>query len=391
VIVNHALLDELKEQLEGTLYHDKMMRSLYATDASIYREMPMAVAIPQNIDDLKQIISFANKNSIGIIPRTAGTSLAGQCVGNGMVVDVSVNFTKILEVNQEQAYVRVQPGVVRDELNQFLAPYGLYFGPNTSTANRAMIGGMVGNNSCGSYSIVYGTTRDHVQELHAILYDGSEVVFGEIDQTEFEAKCALENAEGKIYRQIRDGLMDADRRALIEKEYPAAAIHRRNTGYAVDVLMHSKPFNPQGPAFNMCKLICGSEGSLCFITEIKLHVDPLPPKEQLLICAHFNSIHDAMLAVLEILPHKPRAVELMDHHILDCTKDHIEFSKYRFFVEGEPKAILVLELGDDDVTRLEQRSDALLSALKEKTKATAWPKVYGATDIRKVWKLREAG
>jgi len=391
VIVNHALLQELRDQLDGNLYHDKTMRSLYATDASIYRELPMAVAIPKNISDLKKIIAFANKNSIGIIPRTAGTSLAGQCVGNGIVVDVSVNFTKIIEVNPEQSYVRVQPGVVRDELNQFLAPHGLYFGPNTSTANRAMIGGMVGNNSCGSYSIVYGTTRDHVEEVHAILYDGSEVVFGALDDMQFNEKCLLNNAEGKIYRQIRDGLMDADRRALIEKEYPAAVIHRRNTGYAVDVLMRGQPFNPEGKPFNMCQLICGSEGSLCFITEIKLHLDPLPPKEQVLICAHFNSIHDAMLAVLEILPHHPRAVELMDHHILDCTKDHIEFSKYRFFVEGEPQAILVLELGDSNVTVLEQRADALMLDLKEKTKATAWPKVYGVTDIRKVWKLREAG
>src|SRR4029077_4909288 len=156
---------QLSEGLEGELYTDETTRILYATDASAYREMPQAVAVPKSVNDLKKLISFARENQTSLIPRTAGTSLAGQVVGKGIIVDVSKYFTKILEFNQEENWVRVQPGVVRDELNLFLKPNGLLFGPETSTANRAMIGGMVGNNSCGSNSVVYGSTREHVLEI----------------------------------------------------------------------------------------------------------------------------------------------------------------------------------------------------------------------------------
>src|SRR5665647_2157383 len=143
-------LNELSDQLEGELYADDTMKILYATDASAYREIPLAVTIPKSVSDLKKLISFAKTNHTSLIPRTAGTSLAGQVVGNGIIVDVSKNFTQIIELNKEEHWVRVQPGVIRDELNLFLKPHGLFFGPETSTANRAMIGGMVGNNSCGS-------------------------------------------------------------------------------------------------------------------------------------------------------------------------------------------------------------------------------------------------
>ncbi|MEO6220851.1 MAG: FAD-binding oxidoreductase, partial [Ginsengibacter sp.] len=146
-------LKELSGQLEGDLFLDNKMRILYATDASAYREMPLAVAIPKSVEDLKKLIAFARSENTSLIPRTAGTSLAGHVVGNVIIVDVSKNFTKIIELNEKEYWVRVQPGVIRDELNMFLKPYGLFFGPETSTANRAMMGGMVGNNSCGSNSI----------------------------------------------------------------------------------------------------------------------------------------------------------------------------------------------------------------------------------------------
>src|SRR6478672_11099000 len=194
------LLQQLAATLEGEFYSDDTMRILYATDASAYREMPLAVAIPKTTDDIKKLIQFAHQNNTSVIPRTAGTSLAGQVVGNGIVVDVSKNFTQILELNKEEGWVRVQPGVVRDELNMFLKPHGLFFGPETSTANRAMIGGMVGNNSCGSNSIVYRSTREHLLEVTALLSDGSEAVFSSISIDEFHEKCALDTLEGQIYK-----------------------------------------------------------------------------------------------------------------------------------------------------------------------------------------------
>src|SRR6476620_9181839 len=196
-------LKQLAKSLDGELYDDKRMRILYATDASAYREMPLAVAMPKHVDDIKKLIEFARNENTSLIPRTAGTSLAGQVVGNGIVVDVSKHFTKILEFNKEEQWVRVQPGVVRDELNLFLKPHGLLFGPETSTANRAMIGGMVGNNSCGSNSIVYRSTREHLLEVKGLLSDGSETEFKALSIDEFHAKCEGESLEAKIYRTVR--------------------------------------------------------------------------------------------------------------------------------------------------------------------------------------------
>ena len=198
-----ARLQQLQKDLEGELFWDTTMRTLYATDASAYREMPLAVAIPKTVADLKKLIFFARTEKTSLIPRTAGTSLAGQVVGNGIIVDVSKHFTSILELDKEAGWVRVQPGVVRDELNLFLRPHGLFFGPETSTANRAMIGGMVGNNSCGSNSLVYRSTREHLLEVTALLSDGSTAVFRELELDQFEEKCEGDTLEASIYRKVR--------------------------------------------------------------------------------------------------------------------------------------------------------------------------------------------
>src|SRR4030095_14995343 len=248
-------LKQLASELDGELYYDLTMRTLYATDASAYREMPLAVAIPASIDDLKRLIEFAHKEHTSLIPRTAGTSLAGQVVGDGIVVDVSKNFTKIIELNVDERWVRVQPGVIRDELNLFLKPYGLFFGPETSTANRAMIGGMVGNNSCGSNSIVYGSTRDHLLEVKGLLSDGSTVEFKSVGLDEFHRLCEGPYFENKIYRSIRSLLSNYETQEEIRREFPKKTIQRRNTGYAVDVLLESAPFTAGEEDFNFCKLI----------------------------------------------------------------------------------------------------------------------------------------
>jgi FAD/FMN-containing dehydrogenase len=336
-------LQELSEQLEGVLYTDTTMRTLYATDASAYREMPLAVVIPKSKEDLKKLIAFANSEKTSLIPRTAGTSLAGQVVGNGIIVDVSKYFTEIIALDTAQHWVRVQPGVVRDELNMFLKPHGLLFGPETSTANRAMIGGMVGNNSCGSNSVVYRSTREHLLEVKALLSDGSEAVFNALSIDAFHEKCELDSLEGTIYKKIRSLLSNYDNQVEIRKEFPKKTVERRNTGYAVDLLVETAPFTAGGEDFNFCKLMAGSEGTLAFITEVKLNVVPLPPKETGLLCVHFNSIDESLHANLIGLKYRPSASELIDHYILECTKDNIEQSKNRFFVQGDPGAILVIE------------------------------------------------
>ena len=177
---NH--LNVLAKKINGELFHDftsvhQTQLLAYSTDASVYQEKPLAVALPKDGEDIKLLIDFANIHKITLIPRAAGTSLAGQVVGNGIVVDISKYFNKILEVNAKEKWVRVQPGVIRDDLNHYLRPFGLFFGPETSTANRAMIGGMVGNNSCGLHSIVWGSVRENLLELNALLSDGSEATF----------------------------------------------------------------------------------------------------------------------------------------------------------------------------------------------------------------------
>lgn len=383
-------LQQLAKQLEGDLYFDTTMRTLYATDASAYREMPLAVAIPKTNDDLKKLIAFANAENTSLIPRTAGTSLAGQVVGKGIIVDVSKNFTKIIELNKDEHWVRVQPGVIRDELNLFLKPHGLFFGPETSTANRAMIGGMVGNNSCGSNSVVYRSTREHLIEVKTLLSDGSEATFNSLSIDEFHSKCELDNLEGNIYKNVRSILSNYDNQIEIRKEFPKKSVERRNTGYAVDLLVDTAPFTAGTEDFNFCKLIAGSEGTLAFITEIKLNVVPLPPKEIGLLCVHFNSIDESLRANLIGLKYHPTASELIDHYILECTKNNIEQSKNRFFVQGDPGAILVLEFSKETREEILSITAEVEKEMRAANLGYHFPVLFGA-DTKKIWTLRKAG
>ncbi|WP_009034686.1 FAD-binding and (Fe-S)-binding domain-containing protein [Indibacter alkaliphilus] len=383
-------LENLKAKLAGDLKFDSLTKTLYATDASVYREMPLAVALPKSVEDIRQLILFAKVNKTSLIPRTAGTSLAGQCVGNGIVVDVSKYFTSILEFNQEERWVRVQPGVVRDELNRFLKPHGLFFSPITSTANRAMIGGMVGNNSSGTTSIVYGTTRDKVIQLKTILSDGNEAIFEPISKNEFEAKCKLDSLEGEVYRQLKLELSDPTAKKNIEENFPKKSIHRRNTGYAVDALLDTDVFQEGGELFNFCKLLSGSEGTLAFTTEIKISLDPLPDPVEVVVAAHFESIHQSMLAAQVAMKHPATAVELMDKIILDCTKESIEYSKNRYFVEGDPMALLMVEFTGNTEDEARSKAQQLIADFKATDLGYAYP-IIGPDKTKSAWALRSAG
>lgn len=383
-------LSLLAKSLEGDLHFDQQMRILYATDASAYRELPLAVAIPKSVDDLRKLITFARKEKTSLIPRTAGTSLAGQVVGNGIVVDVSKHFNQILSFDAAAKKIRVQPGVVRDELNMFLKPHGLLFGPETSTANRAMIGGMVGNNSCGSNSVVYRSTREHLLSVKALLSDGSEVEFNELDIDSFHAKCEGDTLEASIYREVRSMLSNYDNQVEIRKEFPTPSVERRNTGYAIDVLLETAPFTAGGPAFNFCKLIAGSEGTLAFITEIELNLIDLPPKEMGLLCVHFNSVDESLHANLIALKYSPSASELIDHYVLECTKDNREQAKNRFFVQGDPGAILVVEFCRDTREEVVSICKNVEAEMRAAGYGYHFPLLFG-DDTKKIWSLRKAG
>ena len=383
-------LTSLKQQLSGELYDSDLVKTLYATDASVYRELPYAVAIPKTTKDILCLIEYARLNALSIIPRAAGTSLAGQCVGDGIVVDVSKYMNEILEINTQEQWVRVQPGVVRDQLNVFLKPFGFFFGPNTSTANRCTMGGMVGNNSCGSTSIEYGSTRDHTLAVKTILSDGSAVEFSALTKEEFISKTKGTSLENTLYKQIYTELANPVTREQIVEGYPKASITRRNTGYAVDSLMDTSVFMDSEDVFNFSKLLCGSEGTLAFTTELKLQIVPLPKPFQVVLNAHFNSITESLQATLLAMKLTPSACELMDKTILDCTKDNTTQQKNRFFVEGDPEAILMVEFRGTTLAEAKQQAHALEKDLKASELGYAYKLVEG-DDCNKVWDLRKAG
>jgi len=385
-----AKIEEFKNGFEGDVYTDDTQRVLYSTDASVYREKPLAVTRPKTIEDIKKLIHLASELKTSLIPRTAGTSLAGQVVGSGIVVDVSKHFTEILEVNKEERWVRVQPGVIRDDLNKYLKPYGLFFGPETSTANRCMMGGMVGNNSCGAHSPLYGTTRDHTLELNTILADGSEVVFKTLTKTEFDKKASQDNFEGSIYKSFQEILSQKFNQDEIRKEFPNPIINRRNTGYAIDVLLESEVFTEGKEEFNFCKLLSGSEGTLAFTTEIKLDLNVLPPNEVGVLAIHSDTIKDSLLANTIAMKYKPGASELMDKIILDCTKENKNQAENRKFIKGDPAAVLCVEFERDTKEEIEDLCQKVIGEVKEAGYGYHFPIVWGA-ETTKVWNLRKAG
>ncbi len=388
------MFDQLQSVFSGELYFDDKgldaaIRTVYATDASEYQEKPLAVAIPKTIADIKALIAFATEQKISLIPRAAGTSLAGQVVGSGIVVDISKYFTEILELNQQEKWVRVQPGVIRDDLNAFLKPFGLMFGPETSTANRAMVGGMIGNNSCGLHSIIWGTTRDNLLETSVILGDGTESVFKGLTKVELDNKCMGSGAESDIYKALKLLVDNKENQQAIEEGFPRKDIKRRNTGYALDAVLDMSRFSDEAP-FNLSKLIAGSEGTLCFVTAAKLQLLDLPPSQVAMVAVHTKTLQDALNANLVALEHGCAASELVDDFILQFTKSSPELSQSRAFIEGEPKAILMVEFFNNNQNELMLQCQSLIKALQDKNIGYAYP-ILQDEQCKLAWDVRKAG
>ena len=367
----------------ASILTDSLHKIAYSTDASTYREVPQGVAYPDTLDDVRLLIKEAKQRKTHLIPRAAGTSIAGQVVGKGIVVDIK-KWNKILEVNKEEKWARVQPGVVRDELNMALKSYGLHFSPETSTSNRCCIGGMFGNNSCGTHSLIYGSTRHHVIACKGILSDGFVFDTEMVTVPGYRESIPLLDS---ILKQLENWAKDSTTKELIEENFPDKTLQRRSCGYAIDEAVDIVEENP-GLAF--CKLLAGSEGTLAFITEIKVSLDPLPPKDKMVVCAHCNTLAGSFQANLIALKHKPAAVELMDGKILELSFQNLEQKRNSFFVDGMPAALLIAEFWGD--TR--EEIDAQAKAFEEEAKASGLvytnTRVYGS-DVAKVWDLRKAG
>lgn len=390
-MINKSDLLALGNLLKGDLFIDDLHKRLYATDASVYRILPLAVVCPKVADDIITAIKFVTKHNISLIPRTAGTSLAGQCVGEGIILDFSKYFNAIIEFNEKEKTVTVQPGIVRDELNLFLKPYGLFFSPNTSTSNRCMIGGMVGNNSSGSTSIKYGVTRDKVIGIEAILSDGSMAYFSSLSKFELKEKFKSSNFEGLLYRESIKLLTGAGVKELVDLSYPKKNIHRRNSAYAIDKLLDSNIFDSSSSnSLNLCNILTGSEGTLAISTKIKLKLDNLPPKNESLVILHFNSISDCLNAVNLAMTHDLYSCEMLDKTILDLTKHNKQQLSNRAFLVEDPEAILMCELRANSNNELHKQLQLFLHDIKSNSTAFAYP-VLNGSEIGKAIDLRKAG
>ncbi len=380
---------------------DSVHKVAYATDASVYREIPYGVAYPKDEEDMRRLLSEARSRGTSIIARAGGTSIAGQVVGKGIVADVSKHMNRILEINAEERYAWVEPGVVRDELNIACKPYGLFFSPETSTSNRCCIGGMVGNNSCGTHSLVYGSTRGRVLEADGLLADGSKEHFATYSVAELENRFGTEfwtkdneTLIARIYAQLIRWALDEETRRLIEETYPDKELKRRSCGYAIDEVIEDlcderKPLRER--TINLCRLIAGSEGTLALLSRIKVALDPLPKKEVMVVCAHCVSLDAAFEANLIALKHQPTAVELMDGEILSLARQVLDFRLENLeFVKGESPALLISELRGESREDIDSQAEELEKALIASGWVSCCTRVYGS-EVAKVWNLRKAG
>ncbi|MDR0532394.1 MAG: FAD-binding oxidoreductase [Verrucomicrobiales bacterium] len=387
--MNTDIYSPLQSSLKGEFHDDDFHKILYATDASMYREIPEGVIIAHHKDDLIKAVNFARQNKLSIIPRAAGTSLAGQVVGKGIVVEISKYFNKVLEINEQEHWVRVEPGIIRNDLNLQLKPHGLLFGPETSTANRALIGGMIGNNSCGLHSIVWGCVRDHLISCKAILADGNEVEFKELTPEEFKQKLTLKTLEGRIYQKIHQELSRQEVTVEIRTQFPRPNISRRNNGYAIDLLLRSNIFTLGGPNFNMCQLIAGSEGTLCLITEAKLNLVPLPGQFVGCVAMHFNDTVEALKANVIAVNYKPNASELIDNYTVTLGRMNTTATQNSQWIIGEPKAIIVVEFSRDTREEIDDLANRLIAEIRQAGYGYAYP-VYHNEQTQPIWALRNA-
>ncbi|MFQ5589765.1 MAG: FAD-binding and (Fe-S)-binding domain-containing protein [Phycisphaerae bacterium] len=374
-----SLARRLAETIAGEVRFDALSRTIYATDASLYEIIPLGVVLPKTVDDVIATVRECRAAGASIIPRGAGTGLTGGAVGPGVQIDLSRHLTGIGTLNLDQRTISVEPGVVLDELNAHLKQYDLQFAPDVATSSRATIGGMIANNSCGAHSVVYGRTVDHVTGLTVVLADGELVMFGEGALSGPESNRGGKERAASLNRElarIRDEF-----HAEIQRRFPK--ILRSNGGYGLDRL------GPPGAPADAIKILCGSEGTLGIIVRATLKVVPTP-KLMGLVLLHFDDVFTALGAVPPLLKHAPGAVELVDRMIIEGGRANSALSKRCDFLQGDPAAILIVELFDDEPGSLDSRLDAVASQA-EAVGAYAAPKVLEKTRQADVWNLRKSG
>ena len=378
---------ELRKAIGGDVRFDAGSRLLYSTDASMYQVEPVGVVIPRGADDVRAAIEIAARHKVAVLPRGGGTSLTGQTVNHALVLDFSRYMDKVLEVNAEELWVRVQPGLVQDNLNHHVRPLGLGFGPDTSTSSRATLGGMLGNNSGGSHSIAYGLTVEHVIELTTVLADGSRAVFGEVTPDELAAKCRAPGLEGQIYREIgriRDAYAED-----IRSKYPPH--WRRVMGYNLNELVPEiGRRHATNGTLNMARLIVGSEGTFVSVVEAKMRLIRRPKKTAVEVI-HYREVQEALESAASLLETGPYAVELTDKMILDLARNNIEQSQRMGFVHGDPGAIMIVEYAGESDADVRAKIEALDARRQRERFGYTAHVAYDAAEQQSIWKLRKAG
>ena len=370
--MNQDLYQALKARVTGEVRFDRASRLMYSTDASIYEIEPIGVVIPRTHEDVFATMEIARDFKVPVLPRGAGTSLAGQTVGDAVVMDMSKHLNRVLEVNTEERWAIVEPGVVQEQLNLHVRPMGFLFGPDTSTANRATIGGMMGNNSAGSHSILYGKTIDHVLEMDVVLSSGEGRAFREMKLEEAVARGGLEGRIADIVRMNKDE---------IERRYPK--LMRRVSGYNLDEFVRNGKFN-------LVKLMVGSEGTLAAVHQAKVRIEPRPPATALCV-VHFADIVDSIRASDIILPFKPAAIELLDDMIINLGRNSLEISRLMGFVQGNPAAVLIVEFYGENQADLRSKLDEMEAALKRNNAGYAYVRAFDQAEQTNIWKVRKAG
>src|SRR5881628_2756540 len=370
--MNQDLYQTLKSRVSGEVRFDRASRLMYSTDASIYEIEPIGVVIPRNHEDVFATMEIARDFKVPVLPRGAGTSLAGQTVGDAVVIDMSKYLNRVLEVNTEERWAIVEPGVVQEQLNLHLRPMGFLFGPDTSTANRATLGGMMGNNSAGSHSIVYGKTIDHILEMDVVLSSGEGRTLREMKCEEAARRGGLEARIAEIVRDNRDE---------IERRYPK--IMRRVSGYNLDEFVRNGKFN-------LVKLVVGSEGTLAAVHQAKVRIEPRPPATAVCV-VHFADIVESIRASDVILPFKPAAIELIDDMIIKLGRSSLEISRLMGFVQGNPTAVLIVEFYGENQAELRSKLDEMEAALKRNKSGYAYVRAFDQTEQSNIWKVRKAG
>ena len=384
------LEQELRQRVSGEVRFDPFSRVLYSTDASIYQMEPVGVVIPRSAADVQATIEVARENCVPVLPRAGGTSLAGQTVNHAIVMDFSKYLNQVLEVNREASWARVQPGIVLDQLNRELLPYGLMYAPDPTTSNRACVGGGIGNNTCGAHSVIYGKSLDHIMELDVLLSDASATHFRPLDSAELEAKLSGAGLESEIYRGVRRLAQDND--AAIRAQYPS--IMRRVSGYNLDEFL-TEPVGPYAGSanshgFNLTRMVVGSEGTLCVATEAKVNLVPRPTMTALSV-AHFHDIFQASEAVKEILNHGPSSIEIMDKNVLDRSRQSLGLGNAMSIIEGDPGAILAIEFYGESEDELTSKMEGLKHDLERRRLGYACVNLMDRAAQANVWSVRKNG